>query len=188
MPPPAYYKEAGYAYCWGCFAALFPEKAKLKVKKEHFLAAELQRRLGDLTADAQVVEWDCPVPGGCSLKKPGLLIVWPKAYLHFEIDEHGHAGNECYEEGARLELIADVGLPGVVVRLNPDVPGYECFRPRQLNNGEFALEAVDRNFALLADRAVAAARSLLQTATSGVQRVFVDSHPDRGDLVAERLW
>ena len=65
-------------YCWGCFAANFPEKAKLKVKKENFLVAELQRRIADVTADAQVVEGDCRVPGGCSLKKPDLLIVWPK--------------------------------------------------------------------------------------------------------------
>ena len=189
VPPPAYYKADGGAFCWGCFAANFPERAKLKVKKEHYLVAELQRRLADVVEDAQLLEWDCRVPGGCSMKKPDLLIVWPRRYLHFEIDEHGHAGNECYEEDARLEIIAaDVDRPGLVVRLNPDIPGYECFRPRQLNNGEFALEAVGRNFELLAQRVEAAARRLLPTAASGVQRVFVDSHPDRNDPVAERLW
>ena len=48
--------------CWGCFTAQYPERAKLKVRKEHLILAELQRRLPWLGERAQQLIWECPVP------------------------------------------------------------------------------------------------------------------------------
>jgi hypothetical protein len=78
-----------------------------------------------------------------------------------------------------LELIAaDVGLPGAVIRLNPDVPGFECFRHVQLCNGESALRAVGINFELAMDRLEREVRKVLACPPSTLLRIFVDSSPD----------
>ncbi len=134
VPPPAYYRgEDDARLCWGCLAALYPERAKLKVRKEHFVLGELHRQVRALDS-AETVEWDCPFPGGCSLKQPDHLYAWPERYLDVEVDEEGHAGED---EDSRLEIIAaDLGRPGLVVRINPDFKGQQCFRKVQLSNGE----------------------------------------------------
>ena len=170
--------------------ALFPEKAKLTVREEHYIVAELQRRLAYAFHAATLMEWDCRVPGGCSLKRPDLLVVFPGRYLQFEIDEDGHDDAECCEEDARLAIIAaDVGLPGFVLRLNPDAPSHECFRRRQLCNGEMALDAVEENFLRLMDRAEGSARRFLEgPAPEGLRRVFLDARPHMGALLDERVW
>ncbi len=62
-PPFAGYRSSeGQPLCWGCFTAQYPERAKLKVRKEHLILAELQRRLPWLGERAQQLIWDCPVP------------------------------------------------------------------------------------------------------------------------------
>jgi hypothetical protein len=97
----------------------------------------------ELLGKARQAVWDCPVPGGCSLKRPDLLYILDDRYLQIEIDERGHASYDCYDEDTRLEVIAaDVGLPGMVLRLNPDAP--PCFGPKRLCNGEQALQIRDR--------------------------------------------
>ena len=54
-----------------------------------------------------------------------------------EVDEEGHACYECEDEDSRLEIIAaDLGRPGLVVRIDPDFKGQQCFRKVQLSNGE----------------------------------------------------
>ena len=137
--------------CWGCFVALFPDKAKLKVRKEQYVLAELERLVPEL--GAYETTWDCAVPGGCSLKQPDKLYKLCDRYLHIEVDEFGHADKACVDEDTRLEVIAaDVGLPGLVLRLDPDDP--PCFRHRQLCNGERAYERIEGLFnSLLAQAA-----------------------------------
>ena len=56
MPPPAYYTVDAVRLCRGCYVALHPDKAKVKVLKEHFVLAELQGIC----------------PGICPAKAPGL--------------------------------------------------------------------------------------------------------------------
>ena len=125
---------------------MYPNKAKLKVRKEQYVLAELQRLVPELAAFTYV--WDCPVPGGCSLKAPDLLYKLSDRYLQLEVDEGSHADRACVDEDARLEIIAaDVDLPGLVLRLDPDNP--PCFRYRLLNNCERAVEAIQRNFRAL---------------------------------------
>ena len=172
-PPPARYKQDGRYHCWGCFTALYPEKARLKVRKEHYVLAELERLIPELAAFQSV--WDCPVPGGCSLKRPDKLYVMADRYMQFEVDERGHASHDCFDEDARLEIIAaDVGLPGVVVRLDPDSP--PCFRRKRLRNGEYAEQRIPATFERLLRRAEVAARAAMTgPPPAEVHRVFVSA-------------
>ena len=151
--------------------AQFPDRAKLKVRKEHYVLAELERIIPELSAFVSV--WDCPVPGACSLKKPDRLYMLNDRYLHIEVDEFGHQGNDCFDEDTRLEIIAaDVGLPGLVLRLDPDNPA--CFRRKRLNNGETAEQRIATTFDVLLQRAAEAARAFLTgPAPTDVQRIFV---------------
>ena len=85
------------------------------------MLAELQRRLPWLGERATQLIWDCPVPGGCTLKRPDMLYRLEDRFVQVEVDEEGHEDLSCADEDSRLELIAaDVGLPGLVLRLNPD--------------------------------------------------------------------
>ena len=133
---PARFRDLdGKQICWGCFTAQYPERAKLKVRKEHLMLAELQRRLPWLGERATQLIWDCPVPGGCTLKRPDMLYRLEDRFVQVEVDEEGHEDLSCADEDSRLELIAaDVGLPGLVLRLNPDAE--RVLKRRRWSNGE----------------------------------------------------
>ena len=140
-PPYANYRSSGLRVCWSCFAALEPDKARLKVRTEHYVVDELNRRMPELMSRARSATWDCTAPGGCSLKRADLLYIFDNQYVQVEVDERGHASYSCFDEDTRLEIIAaDVGLPGMVLRLNPDA----CFGPKRLNNGETVVQIRDR--------------------------------------------
>ena len=151
--------------------AQFPDRAKLKIRKEHYVLAELDRLVPELSAFVSV--WDCPVPGGCSIKKPDRLYMLSDRYLHIEVDEFGHLGNDCFDEDTRLEIIAaDVGLPGLVLRLDPDHPA--CFSRKRKSNGETVEVRLKKTFDLLLQRAAEAVRAFLAgPAPVDVQRVLV---------------
>jgi hypothetical protein len=152
--------------CWGCFTAQFPERAKLKVRKEHHVIADIQRRLPWLPERAEQVVWDCPVPGGCTLKRPDMLYRFGDRYVQLEVDENGHEDKSCADEDTRLELIAaDVGLPGLVVRINPDHDS--CFGWKRLRNGESCVFV----------RNTAAYESLIQSAAAAVDGFISRSEP-----------
>jgi len=167
---PGRYKQDGVYHCWGCFVALYPEKAKLKVRKEHYILAEIDRLMPELSAFQS--SWDCRVSGGCSLKRPDMIYNLGDRYLQIEVDEFGHACNDCYDEDTRLEIIAaDVGLPGFVFRLDPD--DFPCFQSIRLCNGEVALQKVDVPFdALLAKTVVAIREHMNGPAPSDIVRLF----------------
>ena len=136
--------------------------------------AEVQRLVPELAVYTHV--WDCPVPGGCSLKAPDLLYKLPDRYLQIEVDEAGHMNNPCADEDTRLEIIAaDVDLPGLVIRLDPDNP--RCFRYRQLSNGEKAVECIPDKFRLLMSRTADAVREFMaDEPPECVERVFLDAY------------
>jgi hypothetical protein len=108
-------------YCSYCTACLWPEMVRAKVRKEHHILGEILRRVPELEAAAYHWQWDCPVQGGCSLKRPDMLFIVPHFYIQVEIDEEGHEGYSCFNEGTRLEIVAaDTAKLGVVLRINPD--------------------------------------------------------------------
>ena len=140
-PPFAAYRSSGLRVCWSCFAALEPDKARVKLRTEHYIVDELNRRMPELMSRARSATWDCTAPGGCSLKRADLLYVFDSRYVQVEVDEKGHASCPCYDEDTRLEIIAaDVGLPGMVLRLNPDA----AFGTKRLSNGETGVQIRNR--------------------------------------------
>jgi hypothetical protein len=139
------------------------------VRKEHAVLAELQRLVPQLTAASTQVVWDCPVPGGCSLKRPDLLCAFSGRYLQIEVDEEGRQDTSCVDEDTRLEVIAaDVDLRGLVLRLNPDYDG--CLRFKRLNTGERYITVGNQDAwqALMGAAAVAARAFLEGPAPAGV--------------------
>ena len=96
-------------------------------------------------------------------------------YIQIEVDERGHHGYACFDEDTRLEIIAaDVGLPGAVVRIDPD--STPCVRRKRLSNGEPVEHCISDSFTPLLNRAAAATRAaMIGPVPSGVERVFVNA-------------
>ena len=94
-------------------------------------------------------------------------------YIQMEVDEFGHAGNTCLDEDTRLEIIAaDVGLPGYVVRIDPDNPA--CFRHKRLNNGEAVEVVIDVPFTALMTKSAQVVENCMRgPVPDSVERMFV---------------
>jgi hypothetical protein len=154
LDPPralATHNVSGVHLCGFCFRCLYPERARLKVRKEHFVLAEFQRLLPEL--QNQKATWDCCVPGGCSLKRPDLLYDLGDHYLQVEVDEKAHDFIQPEQELERLEFISNDmgGLPGIVLRLRVDDP--PCFCIVTLPNKERLLRCKQEPFDRLMQRA-----------------------------------
>jgi hypothetical protein len=148
--PPADYMLR--TLCWGCFVALHPGISKSKVRREQLVLAELDRRIPALSQRAIEQVQDCRIPGGCSLKRPDMLYVFSDRYVQIEVDEQGHGSYQCSDEDTRLEIIAaDVGVPGLVLRIDPDRNG--CVRKRRRRNGELVWEGDGLQFPRLMSEA-----------------------------------
>ena len=170
-----YARYADGTLCWGCFTAIHPDLAKSKVRKEHFVLAELQRRCIDIFAKCHRTTWDCPVEGGCSLKRPDLALDFDTHAVVVEVDEAQHDMASCWDEDTRLAVIAaDFKKPLSVIRLLVDAP-VACFRRSRACNGEPTWEKIDEPFALLMSRTEAVLRKYAQW----------DPSVDDGDEVAQ---
>ena len=168
------YCVEGLRYCFNCVAALWPERVRTAVRRELLVLGELLRLAPELEAHAVSWRWDCTVPGGCSLKRPDLLFVFADRYVQIEVDEHGHAQQSCWDEDARLELIAaDVAKPGLVLRVNPDEA--PMLRRRKRPDGELVWEPTPSFHSCLA-RAVAFLRDYVAQPrpAEAVLRFFLD--------------
>ena len=98
--------------------------------------------------------------------------ILPHFYIQIEIDEDGHEGYGCFNEDARLELIAaDTGKPGVVLRINPDAG--PALKRRKLKGGAVAWAATP-SFAPIMDKAQDFLEGVLQRdAASDVERYCI---------------
>ena len=167
---------AGFAsrtLCWSCFAAIHPDLARSKVRKEHLVLSELERRCSDVFEQCGRTTWDCPVEGGCSLKRPDLALDFGSHVVVVEVDEAQHEAAPCWDEDSRLAVIAaDFQKPIAVIRLRVDAP-EPCFRRKRLGNGEPVWEAKEGSFALIMARAEAALRELAQRKPSAHDDVAV---------------
>ena len=153
---------ANRTLCWGCFAALHPELAKSKVRKEHLVLGELERRCIDIFERCGRATWDCPVEGGCSLKRPDLALDFGTHVVVIEVDELQHDEASCWDEDTRLAVIAaDFQKPVAVIRLRVDTP-VPCFRRKRMSNGEPTWVAIEGPFGLIMSRAEVALRELAQ--------------------------
>jgi hypothetical protein len=106
-------------YCLYCYMNLFPDKpvSRNYKTKEHAVAEFIKTTFKGLT-------WivDKPVSGGCSKKRPDLLLDMGVQILIIEVDENQHTDYDCSCENKRImELSQDVGhTPIVFIRFNPD--------------------------------------------------------------------
>jgi hypothetical protein len=170
---PGTYGFEGKRYCFNCLAALHPERVTAQVRREQHVVAEIKRLLPELEAAALHTQWDCPVPGGCSLKRPDLIFMLPDIYVQIEVDEYGHCDTPCWDEDTRLEIIAaDVGTPGVVLRINPDAA--PLLRRRKRKDGEVVWDATAAFGPCMRRAAEFLRRTLAGPATDGIRRFFLD--------------
>ena len=111
------------------------------------------------------------------MKRPDLLFVFDTFYIQIEVDEYGHPQISCFEEDARLEIIAaDVGKPGLVLRINPDAA--PLLRKRKRKDGEIVWDAT-KLFAPCMERAAEFLGGILRNPpTEGVRRIFFDGVRD----------
>ena len=106
-----------------------------------------------------------------------MLYVFEDRYLQLEVDENGHEDRSCADEDTRLEVIAaDVGLPGLVIRLNPDFD--ECFGTKRLRNGERCVIV----------RRQEAYSALISSATAAIEEFFQEPRAGMRALGFPEAW
>jgi len=177
---PGTYCVKSLRYCLFCVAVLYPDTVRTRISREQFVSVEIMRIVPELVGKAYIWKCDEVVPGGCSLKRPDLLFIMEFLYIQIEVDEHNHEGYRCWDEDARLEIIAaDVGLPGVVLRVNPDAA--PMLKRRKLKCGEMSWAATD-SFAPIMDEVRVFLEWVLKRVTvSDVEKYSISQI---GDLLA----
>jgi hypothetical protein len=106
-------------YCLRCFIHTFPDKPitrNYKTKEKtttDFVISQYPEH-----------KWisDKIISGGCSKRRPDLLLDLGDQFIIIEIDENQHTNYDCSCENKRLmELSQDLGhIPAVMIRFNPD--------------------------------------------------------------------
>ena len=106
-------------YCLRCFIHLFPDKpvSRNYKTKERAVVEYITTKFPGLSWIADKI-----ISGGCSKKKPDLLLDLGYQVLLLEVDENQHITYDCSCENKRImELSQDVGhRPIVFIRFNPD--------------------------------------------------------------------
>ncbi len=105
--------------CQACFCNTYPdhEKSTLYKIKERYLRDELRVRFPD--KDINMI-FDKAVNGGCSKKRPDVLIDLLLYSIIIECDEGQHKNYEC-ENKRTMQLFEDLGnRPLIIIRFNPD--------------------------------------------------------------------
>jgi hypothetical protein len=106
-------------YCLHCYMHLFPDKpVSRNYKTKEYAVGEFVK------TTFQGLSWiaDKQISGGCSKKRPDLLLDLGFQILIIEVDENQHTDYDCSCENKRImELSQDVGhTPIVFIRFNPD--------------------------------------------------------------------
>ena len=106
-------------YCMHCYMNLFPYKpvSRNYKTKERSVVEFVTTKFPDFTWVA-----DKHVSGGCSKRRPDLLLDLGDQIIIVEVDENQHIDYDCSCENKRImELSQDVGhRPIVFIRFNPD--------------------------------------------------------------------
>ena len=107
-------------YCTGCFAHVFPGDTRVRYARSEEL--EVLRWLLERFAGR---EWafvsDRQVVGGCSKRRPDILVDFGTHVVIVEVDEHQHNSRSYSCDNKRtMELFQDLGSrPVVFLRFNP---------------------------------------------------------------------
>ena len=106
-------------YCLFCFMNLFPDKPiSRNYKTKEFSVVEfVKTRFSDLSWIADKI-----IQGGCSRRRPDLLLDLGYQIIIIEVDENQHIDYDCSCENKRImQLSQDLGhRPIVFIRFNPD--------------------------------------------------------------------
>jgi hypothetical protein len=131
-----------YPLCEACYCVKNPdcEKSRHFKLKERILRDVLRTYFQDRSIE---LIFDRKVEGGCSLRRPDVLIDCELYSIVIECDENQHRNYEC-ENKRTMQLFEDLGSrPLIMIRFNPDsytdnkgVKKSTCFKP--LTTGEDA--------------------------------------------------
>jgi hypothetical protein len=106
-------------YCLFCYINLFPDKpvSRNYKTKEYSVVEYVKSKYPTLTWIADKI-----IHGGCSKRRPDLLLDLGHQIVIVEVDENKHADYDCSCENKRImELSQDLGhRPIVFIRFNPD--------------------------------------------------------------------
>jgi EsV-1-7 cysteine-rich motif len=106
-------------YCLYCYMNLFPDKpvSRNYKTKEYAVVEHVKTQFPEYNWIADKI-----INGGCSKRRPDLILDLGVQVIIAEIDENQHMGYECSCENKRLmELSQDLGhRPIVFIRFNPD--------------------------------------------------------------------
>ena len=106
-------------YCLFCYMNLFPEKpvSRNYKTKEYAVIEYVKTKFPEYTWIADKI-----VSGGCSKRRPDLLLDLLYQIVIIEIDENQHIDYDCSCQNKRImELSQDLGhRPIVFIRFNPD--------------------------------------------------------------------
>jgi hypothetical protein len=109
-------------YCLRCFIYLFPDKpiSRDYKTKEYSVVEFVKTKFSELDFIADKI-----ISGGCSRRRPDLLLDMLRQIIIIEIDENQHTDYDCSCQNKRImELSQDLGhRPIVFIRFNPD--GYK---------------------------------------------------------------
>jgi hypothetical protein len=106
-------------HCLRCFTYLFPDKPVLRnyKTKENTVVQYIKSIFENFT-------WitDKTIEGGCSKRRPDLLLDLGHQVVIIEIDENQHIDYDCTCENKRvMEISQDIGhRPLIFIRFNPD--------------------------------------------------------------------
>lgn len=124
-----------YPLCEACFSFTYPNSEIITAYKikEKYLCEDLKNVFKDETVE---LIFDKRVEGGCSLRRPDVLIDKLTHCIVIECDEDQHKNYEC-ENKRTMELFIDLGnRPLVFIRFNPDCytrknkkKEKSCFKP-----------------------------------------------------------
>ena len=108
-----------YGYCLFCFINLFPDKpVSRNYKTKEYAVVEF------VLSVFPDVDWiaDKIINGGCSKRRPDLILDLGYQILIVEVDENQHNNYDCSCENKRLmQLSQDMGhRPIIFIRFNPD--------------------------------------------------------------------
>ena len=106
-------------YCLYCYRNMFPDKpiSRNYKNKEHFVVEYIKSKFPNLNWIADKI-----INGGCSKRRPDLLLDLDYQIIIVEIDENQHIDYDCSCENKRImQLSQDLGhRPIIFIRFNPD--------------------------------------------------------------------
>ena len=104
-------------YCLRCFMFIFPdEQVSRNYKTKEKSVADFVR---ENNKEIKII-FDKIITGGCSKRRPDIMMDLETHVLIIEVDENQHEGYSC-ENKRIMEISQDLGHPHIVfIRFNPD--------------------------------------------------------------------